>query len=130
MSRRKVASPVGGSSLLVIFAVLCLTVFALLALATVKADVRMEKESTKAVSDYYRADCEAEQILGQIRQGKCPEGVTVKGDLYAYGTKISDTQMLSVIVEVHGDEYIINQWKAVGTKEWNPEKYIKVWTPE
>lgn len=130
MSKRSVASPVGGSSLLVIFAVLCMTVFSLLALATVKADGRMADESTKAVEEYYKADCEAEKVLGQIREGKCPEEVIVEGNLYAYATPISDTQVLSVIVEVEGEKYKINQWKAVRTKDWSPEKYIKVWMPE
>lgn len=32
---------IGGTSLLVVFAVLCLTVFALLSLTTVQADVRL-----------------------------------------------------------------------------------------
>ena len=39
---------VGGSSLLVIFAVLCLTVFALLGLSTVQADIRLADASARA----------------------------------------------------------------------------------
>ena len=64
MQSRKHFTPpvVGGSSLLVIFAVLCLTVFTLLALSTVRADNRLSDASVKAVSDYYAADMEAEII--------------------------------------------------------------------
>ena len=53
MEDKKRFSPpvVGGSSLLVIFAVLCLTVFALLSLSTVRADVRLSEASVQAVSD-------------------------------------------------------------------------------
>ena len=40
---------VGGSSLLVIFAVLCLTVFALLGLSTVQAGQRLSNASAEAV---------------------------------------------------------------------------------
>ena len=52
MEDKKRFSPpvVGGSSLLVIFAVLCLTVFALLSLSTVRADVRLSEASAQAVS--------------------------------------------------------------------------------
>ena len=44
--KQKVTLPaIGGSSLLVIFAVLCLTVFALLSLSTVQADNRLSDAS-------------------------------------------------------------------------------------
>lgn len=59
MSERRRFSPptVGGSSLLVIFAVLCLTVFALLSLSTVQADGRLSQTSAEAAQAYYAADC-------------------------------------------------------------------------
>ena len=58
MEQKKKFSPpaVGGISLLVVFAVLCLTVFALLSLTTVQADVRLADASVQAVEDYYAAD--------------------------------------------------------------------------
>ena len=88
----------GGSSLLVIFAILCFTVFTLLALSTAQADSRLADASAKAVSDYYRADLEAENILAQLRQGTIPENVHVKDNVYSYTCSISDTQMLMVEV--------------------------------
>ena len=42
----------GGISLLVVFAVLCLTVFALLSLSTVRADERRSDASAQAVTNY------------------------------------------------------------------------------
>ena len=65
MDERRDSFPpaVGGSSLLVIFAVLCLTVFALLGLATVQANSRLSDASAQTVSGYYAADCQAETIL-------------------------------------------------------------------
>ena len=74
MEDKKRFSPpvVGGSSLLVIFAVLCLTVFALLSLSTVRADVRLSEASAQAVSGYYQADCQAEAILARLRSGELP----------------------------------------------------------
>ena len=58
---REQAPIVGGSSLVVIFAVLCLTVFALLGLSTVRADKRLADINVKAVTDYYSAEFEAEE---------------------------------------------------------------------
>ncbi|SFQ36167.1 hypothetical protein SAMN02910358_01765 [Lachnospiraceae bacterium XBB1006] len=130
MSRKSVPTPVGGSSLLVIFAVLTLTVFALLGLATVRADVRMADENRKAIGQYYEADQKAENILSKIRQGKVPSEVQEKKHVYAYSVPVSRTQVLSVVVKVDGDAYQIFQWKEINSKEWNPDKFIKVWTPD
>ena len=44
-NRRFTPPMVGGSSLLVIFAVLCLTIFTLLTLSTVQADTRLSEAS-------------------------------------------------------------------------------------
>ena len=54
MDERRDSFPpaVGGSSLLVIFAVLCLTVFALLGLATVQANSRLSDASAQTVFLY------------------------------------------------------------------------------
>ena len=132
---------VGGSSLLVIFAVLCLTVFALLSMSTVQADKRLADASAQAVRGYYDADAAAEAILAQLRRGEIPDGVTVTelhlsdgegaGGLAAqYACPISDTQVLRVGVlfpEGLGDSYEIRVWQAVYTAEWDPDDSITVW---
>ena len=120
----------GGSSLLVIFSVLCLTVFAMLTLSTVRADIRIADASIRSIGEYYQADCAAEEILARLRRGEMPEGVVREGNIYAYSCELSDTQALSVVVELTDGEYQIHQWKAVVTAEWSPEEYIQVWIPE
>ena len=61
MNNRKIAPPMAGlSALLVIFAVLCLTVFAVLSLSTVRADRRLQEQSVSAVEGWYAADTAAE----------------------------------------------------------------------
>ena len=97
---------VGGISLLVVFAVLCLAVFALLALTTVQADKRLADASAQAVSDYYAADCQAQEILARLRNGERPDGVEIAGRLgdgiytARYTVPISDSQELQVEVEL------------------------------
>ena len=131
MSKEKRRLPfTGGSSLLVIFSVLCLTVFAMLSLSTVKADLRMADASAEAVAAYYRADCEAEAILGQLREGQVPEGVVKEKDFYAYVCPVSETQALSVVVQIKEEAYQIQQWKVVATTEWSPKEYLELWNPE
>jgi len=118
---------VGGSSLLVIFAVLCLTIFALLGLSTVQAGGRLSQASADAVSAYYQADTQAEEILARLRSGEIPEGVTVSGDIYSYSCPISDTQTLVVEVRVTQDSYSVLRWQALSTGEWVPDDSLPVW---
>lgn len=117
----------GGSSLLVIFAVLCLTVFALLGLSTVQADGRLSDASARAVSAYYQADCQAETILARLRQDQIPRGVSVHGDHYTYTCPISDTQELQVEVRLDGDAWTILRWQAASTVQWDQDDSMTVW---
>lgn len=69
MSKRKnrdTIPNIGLSSLLIIFLVLCLTTFALLALSTAKSDYAFSQKQAKHRSDYYAASTKAEWILGEI----------------------------------------------------------------
>lgn len=122
--------PIGGSSLLVIFAVLCLSVFALLSLSTAQAGGRLSDASAQAVSDYYRADCRAEEILAQLRSGQLPEGVSVEDGVYSYTCPISDTQALAVSVRLDRNHYTVLRWQAVSTIEWTPDESIDLWDGE
>ncbi len=118
---------VGGMSLLVAFAVLCLTIFSLLSLATVQADTRLADASAEAVSRFYAADCAAQEILAQIRAGELPEGVSVYEDLYYYTCPISDTQDLEVEVLLSAGEYSIERWQAVPAEEWVSDDSLELW---
>lgn len=127
-TRESVSPPVvGGSSLLVIFAVLCLTVFALLGLSTVQADRRLSDASAEAVRAYYAADVQAEKILAQLREGQVPQGVAVNGEFYAYVCPISDTQELQVQLRCSDGTWEVLEWKAVSTASWETDDTITVW---
>ncbi len=116
---------VGLSSLLVIFAVLCLTVFALLCISTAQADIRLADRTEAAVTGYYRADCQAERILAQLRVGQIPPQVSRENGIYSYACAISDTQVLAV--EVAADDYTVLRWQAVSTALWQTNENLPVW---
>ena len=120
-------STVGGSSILTIFSVLCLVVFALLTLSTAKADSKLSNKSLKSVENYYKADKNAEIILARLRQGEKVEGVQKKGDTYTYKCKIDDNQNLHVSVTIKGNNYIVNQWKKVYDGKWEDNKSLELW---
>ena len=129
MENKKTSFPgVGVSSLLTIFAVLCLTVFALLSLSTVQAQTRLAETSRQATLEYYRAECAAEEILAAIRSGQMPEGVETPGEhVYTYSCALSDTQTLAVWVAVTGSDYEILRWQVVSTTQWQADDRIPVW---
>lgn len=123
--------PVGVSSLLTIFAVLCLTVFAMLALSTVQAGGRLGDASAEAVTDYYAADCCAEEMLARLRSGEVPEGVYCEADgTYSYACPVSDSQTLAVRAAVNGTDYSILRWQVISTADWQADERLPVWDGE
>ena len=129
MRREKRSAPpaVGGASLLVVFAALCLTVFALLSLTTVRANGRLADASAQAVSDYYAADLAAQEILARLRAGELPEGVERDGETYSYVCPISDTQELQVEAWVRGTAYRILRWQAASSGVWEGDDSLDLW---
>lgn len=119
--------PVGGSSLLVIFAVLCLTVFALLALSTVEAGGRLSEKAISSVEEYYAADTRAEEIVAELRSGKSVDGVTVQDGVYSYTVPIREGQSLTVRLRLAGNQETILQWKTVSESDWTPNEDLPVW---
>lgn len=118
---------IGASSLLVIFAVLCLVIFALLSVSTVQANGRLSDHAANAVVDYYEADAQAESILAKLRAGEEPEGVSREGNLYTYTCPVSDTQVLAVQVLVENDEYTILRWQVISDVRWEADDKRPVW---
>lgn len=121
---------VGVSSLLTIFAVLCLVVFALLTVSTVRAEQMLSDHAVSATLGYYQADTEAEKTLASLRSGVVPDGVQQADDIFRYHHPISDTQILVVEVVVNGSDYQILRWQAVSTADWQANDQLPVWTGE
>ena len=118
---------IGGSSLIVTFAVLCLTVFALLGLSTVRADQRLADVSANAAADYYDAELQAETILSELHSGNIPDGVSKNGDVYSYMCPVSDTLSLQVEVRIENSQWEILCWRTVTTIEWTESDSLNVW---
>ena len=135
----------GGASLLVIFAVLALTIFALLSLATVRADGRLSEASAQSVRDYYAADGKAQAVLAWLRTGEgepdVPETFTISTSISEYGghsetvhsfaVPISETQELQVEVRVDGEnDWEVLRWQAVPAGDWEADEGMDLWDME
>lgn len=111
--KSSISSPaVGGSSLLVIFSVLCLTVFALLSVSTVQADRRLATASAEVVQAYYQADRQAEEIFARLRAGQTVPGVVDDSSACHYSVPISDSQTLFVTVVRQETGWQIQRWQT------------------
>ena len=110
----------GGVSLIVILAVLCLTVFAILTLSTVLADSRLSSGSIASAESYYKADSIAEEKIAELRE-RSAEGEQ------SFSVPISDTQTLFVEADISGGEVYIKRWETVYTAPWEPDSSLSVW---
>ncbi len=65
--KQKENAPFGAgiSSLLMLFVILCLTVFGVLAYMTARADNRLSARAAETVTAYYQADSAAEELLAR-----------------------------------------------------------------
>ena len=106
---------VGASSLIVVFAVLCLAVFAILVLTTENSARRMSQVSADAVQAYYEADTRAEYTAAQIKRGEIPDHVSYENGVYSYREWISDTRYIYVELELREGEWIVLCWQSVST---------------
>ena len=107
----------GGSSLLVIFAVLCLIVFAMLSLSTVQAEKRLSDAMADGVAAYYRADLQAEEIFARLRSGEDVPDVICDGGVYRYACEIAENQALIVEVRQSADGWEGLRWQSVSQME-------------
>lgn len=131
---RAALPPLGGSSLLAVFAILVLTVFALLSLSTVQADLRLGEAARAAVTDYYAADLKAQEILARLRNGERPEGVDIRPEgpqdlRCAYTVPVSGTQELQVevLAEPPARRFHVLRWEVVQADDWEPDDSLHVW---
>lgn len=119
----------GGSSLLTIFAVLCLTLFSLLSLTTARAEQRLALASAEAAAGWYRADSQAQEIFARLRGGEQPSCVREDNGTYTYTCPISQGQQLEVALVREGAHWQVLRWQAAAREQTGDER-IPVWNAE
>lgn len=147
MAKKKEISgiQIGTSSLILIFVVLCLTIFSVLSLMSSMSDMRLAQKSLAAVEEYYIADSLAEKKLKEI-------DMIIKNDhnfaeelgemfdpatgLIYYEIPINESQALCVELDVisranNGEKrYNILKWQEVNKGEYEIDDSLPVWTGE
>jgi len=128
---------VGSASIILVFAVLCLTIFALISLTAANVDKTMLDISSKVINEYYEADTLAECILAEILDSAIvPDsvyGIDISTERSAgteyieFSCPVSDTKLLHVKVELSGDSYDILQWNVEDIGLWEADDRLNVW---
>ncbi len=116
----------GGSSLLTVFSLLCLTVLALLCFSTALSQQRLTDSALESVTAYYDADFQAETIFARIRAGDIPGEVTVEGSAYSYSIPVTQYQTLEVALEEGEAGWTVLKWQ-VQTADIVLDDSLNVW---
>jgi len=145
MSRKKDGGAhVGAASLVLIFIVLCLTVFAVLTFVSAKAEKKLADKAAAAVSAYYVADGRGEDMLSSCRQyltqghdaaslSKWAQtaGYTVKeqnGRYYiSHAETIDDRQELQIVLAASNNRLEVLRWQVTDKVIWQPDESLPVW---
>jgi hypothetical protein len=125
---------VGGVSIIMVFAVLCLTIFAVLSLVTARSEQALAERHAGAVTDYYAADSLAAEVYDALSpSGETPEsvlGVTVSqpsANSLSYTVPIDASRELCVLLLREGEALRILEWREAAAGEWEPDTRIRVW---
>jgi hypothetical protein len=130
---------VGSASIVLVFAVLCLTVFSLITFVVANNDKALVETNSRLVVGYYNADAFAERIVAEIAFSDIVpdsiEGIEIKTEwawyldgYYAeFSTPISDIKSLYVKMAVSGDTYSVLSWLMYNTDEWEFDSGLNVW---
>ena len=140
---------VGYVSVMIIFAVICLTIFAVFSFRAASSDDTLNERSGKYLREYYAADVQAKEILAELDE--CAqyaresdsfdrdfmsavadmENITLQktesGYTADYSVDVNDRQRISVSVEFTGSGYEIVRWQNVSASNAESEQHANVW---
>ena len=134
---RRGGSVSGAVSLVMIFCVLCLVVFATLTYVTADRERQLAALNAERAAAYYAADAEASRIVAALARGEEPPAdaaVTQEMNweddsvLYSFRVPAGGEQELSVRMrlKLDGSSEILS-WRTVYAGDWEANDSIEIW---
>lgn len=126
----------GAVSLMMIFCVLCLSVFAVLTLSTAVGEEKLTDLTAQRQREWYAADRQAAAAVAALSRGETPPDVDVAFTREADGTLAEFTlpaggeQILTVQVLLSGSGYEILCWRTDYGGDWAADDSIEIWDGE
>ncbi len=147
---QKVGAGVGYVSVMLIFAVICLTVFAVFSFKAAVSSDRMNDRSGEFLKQYYAADSSAKEMLSKLNELALEtadpigfeeefaasvggiDGVSAKtvanGVMTSYTVTINERQELAVSVVFSPDgKYRIETWRTQNVSREDSDNGLNVW---
>ena len=116
---------IGGSSILMIFVLLCITTFATLAMVSASASFRLAVQVAQAADDYFAAQSRAEEKLAEISRliretgganfySQLSEiGAAYQNGAITYSVSVSESMRLDVRLHVVEASLLVYSWVQV-----------------
>ena len=130
---------VGSASIVLVFAVLCLTVFSLITYVVAANDKTLVDNEAQLVIGYFHADALAESIVAEILNSDTTpaevQGIEVHSELdfysnseiIAFSAPISDALAIFVRLSVSDDSYEVLSWRMYNSAEWQYDAGLNIW---
>ena len=136
---------IGIATMLTIFVVLCLAIFAALALSTARAERRLAEQQAQAVRDDYAADlvcagltdglraaheggADADRLAELAEQEGASCVRTADGWLAGFACDTDEAQRLGLGRARTADGGAGRGWETVSTAAWQADETIELWT--
>lgn len=133
MNRKKGFQGAGLSTVLLIFVVLCLVIFAVLSLSTARADLQMSQKIAERTTAYYKAQSLAYKQVRAIDEELSEQyNGSQKEEIRSFTQPIDENQQIKVELQIRkpekeGDSFCrIIGWETQQTTEWKADTGLPV----
>ena len=131
---------IGGVSLILIFAIVCLAVLTLLTFSSVSRDRTLTDKLKQSVENYYSADSAALEIAAKlqnaVRGGEIPLTInqteihSAGNGIYTYSCPIDARRAIAVKLQISDSALKFVFWKETDIENWTPEDKLIVFGGE
>ena len=140
MNGNKGGIGVGSASIILVFAVLCLTVFSLITFVVASNDKALVDAEARLITGFYKADAHAERIIAEILEAdsipSAVQGVEIEhqwdtglnAELVEFTCPAAENKALYIRLAVSDDSHDILSWIMYDTDEWNFDDRLEVWS--
>lgn len=125
---------VGSASVVLVFAVLCLTIFAVITYMNADSEQALANAEADLVTAFYEADALATQILDELLGGGTEtgsvEGIEITWGLFdsiSFNCPVSDIKELHVEATLYLTYYEVQVWQLRNIGEWMPDDSLPIW---
>ena len=142
--KREMKLHVGSATIVTVFAVLCMTIFAVLTLLSANSEKKLAQATADATAAYYAAEARAYETLAAVAaiQPREPEAFrellphTVVSEardgavVMTWAEPVDEKRLLSVRAVMRGGAVTVEALRATDAGAWSPDTDIKLWDGE